>query len=391
MVVSKSANPSTRLPPEMLLLVFSHLTSPKDLASCSRVCRNWNRVVGGQSLWQKWCSEYWVPIPPTTDRENIKEKDKERFTRWPAVSNELQRMSREVFVDWFKRFSAFHEFYPQIKGLTFRMSQWLRLHSTATYLTLMPGKTGFDWDDMVDELGARWNVTISHLPAEFRQFLLFYHFFDGQKPRMPHVDAGLFGTYSCYGQYSSVFMLPSKHIKLESICGMKVVVFAVCPRSGKYISLVLSAPGNEHLQNNIVFLDEGHKLYIAHGTFMEWFTRYVNDLENFNYDIGDPEGAISIFPNSGPYCSAIETHGIEVIASAMYQTEATSLHSMWVYQIKFVYHAGHSPCQLVSRHLVIEYASGRREPDSSDAVAGQTPELGNHSKTHTYCEYVYLQ
>jgi hypothetical protein len=32
-----------------------------------------------------------------------------------------------------------------------------------------------------------------------KQLLMFYHFFDGQKPRMPHVDVGLFGSYFCYG------------------------------------------------------------------------------------------------------------------------------------------------------------------------------------------------
>lgn len=37
------------------------------------------------------------------------------------------------------------------------------------------------------------------MPEGLKEFLLFYYFYDGQKPRVPITDLGLFGCYVCYG------------------------------------------------------------------------------------------------------------------------------------------------------------------------------------------------
>lgn len=41
----------SRLPPELLLLVLSHVPPRALLARCRRVCRGWRALVDGQALW----------------------------------------------------------------------------------------------------------------------------------------------------------------------------------------------------------------------------------------------------------------------------------------------------------------------------------------------------
>lgn len=75
-----------------------------------------------------------------------------------------------------------------------------------------------------------------------KPYIMFLHFCDGQKARMPHVDLGLFGTFTCYGtlhilwlllgQYASLFMLPSKHVTVHRLGNLFIMIISVCPRSG---------------------------------------------------------------------------------------------------------------------------------------------------------------
>ena len=89
-----------RLPPELLLLIFRQLSSPVYLANCSSVCRSWSYAASEQGLWLKWCKLYWIPLPAPAIRENIKEKDKERFAKWPAMPSDIQSSAKKAFVDW---------------------------------------------------------------------------------------------------------------------------------------------------------------------------------------------------------------------------------------------------------------------------------------------------
>ena len=375
---------AVNLPPELLLEIFSYLESPKDLITCSGVCKTWSFVVSDPSVWLKWCMHFWIPLPNSNEKENAKEKDKERFSEWSQTPMDVQKQSKQAFVQWYQDFEGFHESYARVKACAFRLTQWLRSNCASTFLTLMSGRTGQDWCECLE-----YFRTIAPYPfrRELAEFVLFYHFIDGQKPRMPHVDAGLFGTFTCYGQYTSLFMLPSKYCKLERISGLKLLVFAVCPRSGKFLSVVVDIPNDEsqNLLYQVIEIDKQKNLIFKKGTFLDWMEKYTRELEERNYDVTEPDGAISMFPNRGPYTSLCITNDVEIIASSMYQMETGSQNYIWVYRIR-MRRLVDAPCQLIARRWVITYESGHIESvPRSEGVVGQYPELSKQSPSFSYC------
>lgn len=43
-----------------------------------------------------------------------------------------------------------------------------------------------------------------HIPEGLKELLLFYYFYDGQRPKVPFTDLGLFGCFLCYGTVQRV-------------------------------------------------------------------------------------------------------------------------------------------------------------------------------------------
>jgi uncharacterized protein affecting Mg2+/Co2+ transport len=250
-----------------------------------------------------------------------------------------------------------------------------------------------DWEAYVREMMIKFGLTdLNSIDERLKAFMLFYHFYDGQKARIPHVDSGLFGTYVCYAQFVSLFMLPSNYVKVQSICGLSLAVFSVCPRSGKFMSLVVGCP--EELKGRLLYrvieIDEKNAAYIDHGTFLEWFERYIDALEAGAYDVSENERSISMFPNIGDNTSICVTRGIEVSASSIASLESGTNTGAWVYKIKMKYVGGFDAprrVRLARRHWHIRYKSGNEEHVRGEGVVGQNPVLGMESttQTHSYC------
>lgn len=128
------------------------------------------------------------------------------------------------------------------------------------------------------------------------------------------MDLGLFGCYSCYGkifsrflkcligQFVSLFMLPSKFLKVQEIHGFKVIVFAVCPRSGKFLSICIEEPRRSIKKSHFENLDmnDGYNtsllykvleissitgFFLNKGSFLHFLDNIVSGLENDLYDL----------------------------------------------------------------------------------------------------------
>lgn len=374
------------LPLELLFQIFERLPTPQDLSRVSQVCRGWYQVAQDHRLWLRWCLAYSVPPQPIRgmERENAKERGKDMFMTWPTNNAEICRRAREAFVEWHVMFEGFHVEYKKIKIIVERLTTVLTTLSPLTRMALQPGRQT-DFKEMVLETAAR-------LPADvhdMRTLLMFYHFFEGQRPRLPHIDVGLFGSYLCYGQYISIIMLPSKYLKLETAHGLTFIVFADCPRSGKYLALVTG--GFYELQGHVIELDEHNGLYISHGLFLDFLTNYVEALEAGDYELHN-EQAISLFRNRGEFTSTCETRGIRISASSICNLENATLAGVWTYRITlehlFSEYGVFRQCQLASRHWYIHYASGLVEEVQGDGVVGHSPILSRERPKFSYCSIV---
>jgi uncharacterized protein affecting Mg2+/Co2+ transport len=177
-------------------------------------------------------------------------------------------------------------------------------------------------------------------------------------------------------------------MKTEVISGIRITIFAVCPRSGKFLGWVTEAAQMPELLYHIVEVDETNGVYFSRGYFLSWFETYVSELERNVYDTFGPDKAISMFPNEGPGTSRSVYKGIEVIASSIPALESNSASGVWIYRIKLRYIGGPgapSSCQLLRRHWILTYRSGTVEHVRGDGVVGEQPILNATSDSFTYC------
>lgn len=157
-------------------------------------------------------------------------------------------------------------------------------------------------------------------------------------------------------------MVPSLYLSVQSYAGLQIIVFATCPRTGKYLAFVVGTDGDQdavrrQLVYQVIELDENHGLYIAHGSFLSWMECYVDGIVQGVYDTISPERAISMFPNDGPYTSHSSSRGIDIYTSAIAALEASAESGVWIYRIKLVYIGGAdapSSCQLTRRRWLIK-------------------------------------
>lgn len=381
------------LPPEILLDVMRRLDSPRQLARCAQVCHMWNRIASDGSLWVPFCLRYWVPPGPSVspgERENVKDRENERFAVWTAGQDVAgQRDSKTAFVAWFRQFGqgGFVELYPRMKRLVCRMHAWLKANSPMTFASLQTGR--FSWNDLCNELAARLPLRHQHYQQcdDIKALALLYHFIDGQKARIPQIDFGLFGAYSCYGQYTSLFLVPSVYLKVLTMRGIDFLVFALCPRTGKFLGIVVS-PHLPQFEGHVMELNDEIGSYVDRGPFLDFFSNYVESLTNHQHDLIGPDRTICMFPLTGPHTSLEVTRGIKIEAASLLSLESGSPLGLWSYRIKMTYVGGPGApgqCQLIRRHWMTRYQSGHVEHVHGNAVVGQHPILSDSSRSFAYC------
>src|SRR5690349_18257724 len=97
--------------------------------------------------------------------------------------------------------------------------------------------------------------------------------------------------------------------------------------------------------------------YIDRGTFIEFLSSYIHDLENGLHDIVDTKGYISKFCNEGPGTALAVTRGIEVHVSTLPTLQPTH-EQVYVYRVRMRYLSGECDfpwCRVVLRRWEIEY------------------------------------
>lgn len=374
------------LPPEILFLVFKRFESASTLANCAMVSKTWNKVASDGSLWFPFCAQFWVPVNIIENR-NLKDRDRQRFIKWKIYDNSQD--PRASFVEWYRKFKDVANVYPKIKSMANSIISWMKRHSTSTYNSLQGGI--FEWEtlyvDMIPKVSSL--NRLNELNVNIQAFILLYHFINGQKARMPHVDHGLFGTFTCYDQFASLFMLPSQYVRSLSINGLGVCAFAVCPRTGKFLAIVCQE-GN--LLGKVVELNDKTGYLVDHGYFIEFMENHVNSLIHGKCDLVGESKSLSLFKRNGPFYSCQVTRGIEVEVSTNMSIESESREGMWVYRVKLslvgdVFGPENVPeiCQLISRNWIIRYQSGLVEHVRGDAVVGEHPILSRSQPTFAYC------
>ncbi|KAI3632663.1 hypothetical protein MIR68_009305 [Amoeboaphelidium protococcarum] len=406
------------IPTELLLQIFDRLNSPRQLNECNKVCRVWRQVANDSSLWYKFVSESYIspitPINTLNGRENLKDKERERFSRYQLLPDVNYK---QIYLQWWREFSLVAPQYPVIKQAVSDLVNWLRLNSQSTTISLNSGR--YDFEHLLDDILYTVDLSLDSL-SDVQQYhsqqrlqltgqqqqqrqidlkdfgdqsgvagvenlyclALLYHFIDGQKARMPHVDNGLFGTFTCYGQFTSLFMLPSKHLSYRVVFGFRLLIFAVCPRSGRYLAMSL----NQETFGAVVQVSDHDGSYIMHGYFQQWFLSYVKGLVSGNYALVGPDKSLSLFPQVGPFASTRVTRHIEVNASAVGSLEAGRGVSIYRIRLRNIEQPGegngggnnhsHPVSQLLSRKWIVTYQSGATEMVQGDAVIGLNPIIG---------------
>lgn len=404
-----------KLPTELLLSIFSRLDNPLDISNCSRVCKHWNLVCRDGRLWNNLCLLYNVP---SYTGDNYKERERERFT---SMSGVVTKYTNPEFIYklWFREFHQNHpllvELYPQCKDLCSRLYFYLRQNSPSTFLSLQSGQMDISklFKKMMERTSSSFIIT-----KDLLMFILFYHFIDGQKARMPHVDNGLFGTYTCYNQLVSLCMLPYQYLQVERVYSFELLVFAVCPRSGKFLSIVLgiddddkeggkelnydydytqsqlyhsqrvkSVLDKESVLHHVVEVDERSRQFYDHGGFTEFLCNYVDALEGGVYELEGQHKSISMFKNAkmlntDTFTSWKVSNGVMVSCSSLLSMETMTHGGAWTYRIQIelvpdtlVATIKRRRCQLLKRHWLVCYKSGYQEHVRGEGVVGVCPIL----------------
>lgn len=99
---------ASKLPAEILLNIFGRIDNPIDLSKCTCVNKMWSSIANDHHLWLKWCLRLWVTPLSLEEKENVKEKEKERFAKYPPTIAGLSliKSPKVAFVKWYS-FSIF--------------------------------------------------------------------------------------------------------------------------------------------------------------------------------------------------------------------------------------------------------------------------------------------
>lgn len=86
-------------------------------------------------------------------------------------------------------------------------------------------------------------------------------------------------------------MVPSKYLRVRNVHGFKLIIFAVCPRTGRYLSFAL----NQEYFGRVLQVSDYDGSFFDYGNFKDWIFNYISDLGKDCYDLVGPEKMISLF------------------------------------------------------------------------------------------------
>ncbi len=277
----------------------------------------------------------------------------------------IDATNKTDFLNNLKKYKNCLDEYVIIKKLSIRLKNWLHLNSPIIEKTLKPPL------DYIENIEI--NSRSGHL------YLFFNCFSMGQKS-----PPGLFGSYEVYDD-NCTFLLsetnPDYIVTMFNGLNYEHNYFLAPTRVSKQLNNFKS---NQHQQ---VFIVGSQGKIFKRGTFIEFLTNYVNDLENNRFDVHD-DGSISIFPNYGPYTiQSPITNGIQVFISSTPCLNPSLNVLYYYYRVKIKFFDNHvkfKSCQLLRRFWVITFNSGAVQTVSGEGVLGETPKFTKSKSTHAY-------
>ncbi|KAI9327075.1 hypothetical protein DFJ73DRAFT_964900 [Zopfochytrium polystomum] len=402
---SPAASPApvaTPLSPEILIHIFLFLApSFKDIVAASATCRSWNRIAEYELVWRSVCALYEVdlrrdetlsapplvrPAPPSSSGMIV-----------DSIPSSSNREEYEHPKELFKSHVALYGLhavrdYAVIRRTSRRLAtvlpetNWLALsipgpwrtsnahnpHSSAptssSTLILPSGPVGAPssllsdvsdaaeseegWADGIDDddHAPTWYpdaATASH--AELQLALFFHLFSNGQDGSWRYstriTGLGLFGTFNCYHQLYSAYLLPRSKVRKARLRSQlysregripwiwQVIKFADSIMAESY---GVVTEGSEELLGHVVrygtvsgthrmAIPRGRVPFFDLGPFETFLERFVTDIEQGNRRIIRSCGVPSAFVEVGPGTSIAVTNGVEIVVSSFFLLASAKL------------------------------------------------------------------
>ncbi|KAJ3106393.1 hypothetical protein HDU97_006378 [Phlyctochytrium planicorne] len=288
----------------------------------------------------------------------------------------------------------------------------------------------------------QWFPDAKHCSDQEKALAMFYHLFStGQinlnsRSGVHDEGTGLFGSFRCYGQLYSMFMLPRSHLMQVLLTDggggrrgsqggrgddVAVVLFGESTFM-EFLGLVVSVEptqpsvaasatvsstvkngssqnslasrvghvirfGQRHQEDRMGPIPKRALPFVDLGPFEVWLERFVEEAEGIaRAPVYKRLGATSAFASGGPGTAAEVTNGILLSISTIFLLETAKV----CYRISMTYLDGQCPypsVQLLGREWTFNYLSGMEESMSGQGVIGANPILTASNPYFQYCSY----
>ncbi|XP_020217747.1 F-box protein SKIP16 [Cajanus cajan] len=328
---------------------------------------------------------------------------------------------KECYQTWRGAFSMYPwSLVRRVKRCWDRIQTWLANNFPEAEATLCKGATEAD----IEELE---NVLKVKLPLPTR---ILYRFHNGQEIAKTDLETstfgsslGLIGGYSFYSHLVNVYLLPIRHIILETqqhrrcrgfLRRSKFVLMAASSTHSEKLFFLNCTNGQLYVGTRNILTDRDiipcvpHDLIHLHqevnsgeqqDAMLLWLEEHGHRLEHGVIKLRDEVNgrSINLFPEEPPFCSTAITNGVKVCASALVIPELIDLqHDFEKYLFAYSIRMSLEPqgciingmtfnsCQLHWRHWIIRANDIVVSDVNGEAVIGQFPLLRPGAKEFVY-------
>ncbi|KAJ1662994.1 F-box protein skip16 [Coemansia sp. RSA 1813] len=344
------------------------------------VCREWRALASNDAVWGALLQSTCVDI------EKEINSDSKLQTADPTDQSSISvSRNKRIYAAWHQRYYGFTDSYTRMRRAILRLESWASANCEPLMQSLAPGLAWMEYETMpVRELLG----VVSDSPA-MRDFIILYHFHDGQRRRQRYLPYGLFGSYECYGEFCSLSWLSSRMLQVINMGKVRLLIFAWCHTSRNYLGVVIdcAAAHINHLLHHVIQMQPQSYRFVDKGLFGDFFVNYVDELVSGSHDVHD--GIISMFPNRGPHTNTSISHGIRTTVSAMFCTDETPRFHVYRYEVTFELLSAHllgcPSAQIKSRRWLLHYANNEYAHSGGAGVVGQFPIISNDEPYYRYC------
>ncbi|KAJ2558079.1 hypothetical protein EV175_000971 [Coemansia sp. RSA 1933] len=362
---------ASTLPTELWIMILERLSSLKSICECSKVSREWQALASSDAVWGALLRSTYVDIAAETQQQTAGLPD--------------QRKNKCIYAAWHKRYCGFTNSYTRMRRAILRLESWAGANCEPLMQSLAPG---LGWMENV-MMPVRELLGVVSDSQAMRDFIILYHFHDGQRRRQRYLPYGLFGSYECLGEFCSLSWLSSRMLQVINMGKVRLLIFAWCHTSRNYLGIVIDCPAahTNHLLHHVIQMQPQSFRFVDKGLFGDFFTNYVDELVSGNHNVH--EGIISMFPNRGPFTNTSISHGIRTTVSAMFCTDETP--RIRVYRCEVTFELlntdvlGFSSAQIKSRRWLFHYANNEYTHSDGAGVVGQFPIISDDEPYYRFC------